>query len=136
LASMEGFEKGVDALLQHPAVQQDINTADNDGNTALHHANATPNHAVVALLVKHGADPLIQNRRRETPLKRNDASYDWEDYKKRLVRLLTRFVYSGCDEMMLTLRPHSVTRATLSSSKKSLCAGVSKRTANCGISFR
>ncbi|ORZ32602.1 hypothetical protein BCR44DRAFT_83244 [Catenaria anguillulae PL171] len=45
-----------------------LSHADNDGNTALHHAAAYNHFSIVALLVARGANFMVRNRKRWTPL--------------------------------------------------------------------
>ena len=57
------------SLLNHllQQMQQNINTTDEDGCTALHAATVAGNEAAIALLVANGADILLPNNAQKTP---------------------------------------------------------------------
>ncbi len=64
VATKHGSTEAVEKLLFHGA---DINTTDEDGNTAAHIAVMEQQWAIFLLLSKHGADLTICNRNNETP---------------------------------------------------------------------
>ncbi len=54
-------------LLKYAVARDTINSTDAQGNTALHGAAAAGHTALVQLLIKHGADPSLTNKKGKTP---------------------------------------------------------------------
>lgn len=66
-AVAQGFEEGVDHVLVKAGVEA-VNSATDDGITALHCAIAPGNPAIVARLLAFGADPNVADHEGRTPL--------------------------------------------------------------------
>jgi len=78
-AAAAGEEELVKALLEHGGVH--VREADNEANTALHMATAGGHENVCGLLLKHGANMMLRNRRGKRPL---DNSF--QNHRSNLLR--------------------------------------------------
>ncbi|MBU2538807.1 MAG: ankyrin repeat domain-containing protein [Proteobacteria bacterium] len=66
-AAAQGFEEGVDHVLVKAGIDA-VNSATDDGTTALHCAIAPGNPAIVSRLLDFGADPNVADHDGRTPL--------------------------------------------------------------------
>ncbi|KAL7748836.1 Target of rapamycin complex 2 subunit avo2 [Sorochytrium milnesiophthora] len=95
-ACIVGSESLVQFLLRNGA---SIHECDRDGNTALHHAAAYNHFGIVALLIHQGANFLVRNKKRWTPL---DYAYSetLQSFFQELVREAVTGKETGKDPMV------------------------------------
>ncbi|KAH9869131.1 hypothetical protein IAQ61_006336 [Plenodomus lingam] len=87
-------------ILLQPSI---LTTADNDGNTALHHASAAGELKALRMLLSYGAEPLAMNWASWTPV-HYSATSAAESYFKGLIIEREKWKTDKEQEMMLRLR--------------------------------